>query len=415
MGIREKIRRWCPQPQVPRLTMLKNNKNVILIATTVLVVFLIVLTSSLFLRAAIAPNTPLVPVPTPTPTMAPTPVISPSPTPSPTPASTPTPTPSSSTVVQLASDLGQILSTSISYDGSRIAFAAKVNGTAEASGIPQIFVINSDGTGLKQLTFDGDCYSPSIRGDGGKIVFAKFENGGLASNIFLINSDGTERKQLTSSYNDREPKISGDGSKVTFSRFTTGEVLVINSDGSGLTHLSGNLTSCKYPSISYDGSKITLVSKYEGVYVVNADGTGLKLVSETGKDPQQPQISADGARIVYVDSHFEGPLYIRNDMYILNSDGTGLRLLVSSGASDFSHSFSGDGRRIAYYAKIPVNQHYLGSEDLGIFVINSDGKGLNHISETGEFPSISGNGNKVVFVSTADGFSYQILLASLLY
>jgi Tol biopolymer transport system component len=411
MGIREKIRRWCPQPQVPRLTMLKNNKNVILIATTVLVVFLLILTSSWFFRPAIAPNAPLLTVPTPTPTIAPTPAISPSPTPSPTPASTPF----QSTVIQLASGLGRILSTSISYDGSRIAFAAEVNGTAEASGIPQIFVINSDGTGLKQLTFDGNCYSPSISGDGNNIVFAKFENGGQVSNIYLVNSDGTERKQLTSTYNDREPKISGDGTKVTFSRWTTGEVLVINSDGSGLMHLTGNLTSCKYPSISYDGSKIAFVSKYEGVYVVNADGTGLKLVSETGKDPQQPQISADGARIVYGDSYFEGPLHIRNDLYVLNSDGTELKLLVSSAASDFSHSLSGDGRRIAYYAKIPVNQHYLGPEDLGIFVINFDGTGLNHVSETGELPSISGNGNKVVFVSSADGYSYQMFLASLPY
>jgi Tol biopolymer transport system component len=140
---------------------------------------------------------------------------------------------------------------SISGDGSKIAFMSRGVGNES-----EIFVINSDGSGLKQLTdnSDGDM-NPSISGDGSKIAFSKdiFSNDAateiIASEIFVINSDGSGLTQLTSNSEDAfvpsgNPSISGDDSKVAFQRLDRSnwdyEIFVINSDGSGEKQLTDN-------------------------------------------------------------------------------------------------------------------------------------------------------------------------------
>ncbi len=140
----------------------------------------------------------------------------------------------------------------ISGYGTKIAF----NGDGE------IFVVNSDGTGLTQLTYNmRSIYHPSISGDGTKIAFYSEVDGDWE--IFLVTFDGSSWSspiQLT--YNtvpDISPSISGDGSKIAFSSdLNDREIFVVNSDGTGLTQLTHN-NEYEYdssPSISGDGSKI---------------------------------------------------------------------------------------------------------------------------------------------------------------
>src|SRR4030067_3334746 len=96
----------------------------------------------------------------------------------------------------------------------------------------------------------------SISGDGGKIAFTGYDktkeppSSGWASetNIFVINSDGTGLTQLTNNTEmDRNPSISDDGSKIAFNNFVDSglkspstEIFVINSDGTELTQLTNN-------------------------------------------------------------------------------------------------------------------------------------------------------------------------------
>ena len=83
---------------------------------------------------------------------------------------------------------------SISGDGNKIAFVTGID--METS---EIFVINSDGTGLTQLTNNTENIdNPSISGDGSKIAFTDSVYGDkTSSEIFVINSDGTGLTQLT--------------------------------------------------------------------------------------------------------------------------------------------------------------------------------------------------------------------------
>ena len=61
----------------------------------------------------------------------------------------------------------------ISADGGTIAFASNT-GAADASAPPQIFAINPDGTGMRQLTSGPDAATnPSLSGDGSLVAFVQ--------------------------------------------------------------------------------------------------------------------------------------------------------------------------------------------------------------------------------------------------
>ena len=101
---------------------------------------------------------------------------------------------------------GEALIAVISGNGSKVAFSSNGNLTGGNAGhIQQVYLINRDGTGLSQVTHltDAEIYFLKISDDATKIVFAAEANP-LGTNadgnveIFAINADGTGLKQLTS-------------------------------------------------------------------------------------------------------------------------------------------------------------------------------------------------------------------------
>jgi hypothetical protein len=125
------------------------------------------------------------------------------------------------TPTQLTFNTARDVWPSISGDGNKIAFSSNVGGVYE------IYVINSDGSGLTQVTdnfvVEG---SPSISGDGGKIAFlSEIDNADFE--IFVINSDGSDLTQLTdNTVDDWHPSISGDGNKIAFT--SGGDIYVVS-------------------------------------------------------------------------------------------------------------------------------------------------------------------------------------------
>jgi Tol biopolymer transport system component len=108
--------------------------------------------------------------------------------------------------------------------------------------------MNSDGSGLVQLTSGAINADPVWSPDGRRITFGSDREGGGKLNIFVMNADGSGQQQLTHfdvPYEAGDTNWSSDGRKITFEYDISGmqqsdpsayaEVWTMNADGSGQT------------------------------------------------------------------------------------------------------------------------------------------------------------------------------------
>jgi TolB protein len=224
-----------------------------------------------------------------------------------------------------------------SPDGTKIAFAhgRPTEGWTSAHGID---VINADGMSRVELSPFGS--HPDWSPDGTRIVF--HNQCGLPEspdpctgdsrwNLWVMNSDGTGLTQLTDF--GSQPKWSPDGSKIAF-KDSPEQVWIVNPNGTDLTRLADGWR----PAWSPDGSKIAFtfydrpceVTLNCSINVMNVDGTGLTRLLHSGVGPYyvlgQLEWSPDGRKIAFTMNDWE--------VYTINPDATGLTNITNHPAED---------------------------------------------------------------------------------
>jgi Tol biopolymer transport system component len=149
--------------------------------------------------------------------------------------------------------LGQF---SISHDGKQIAYLA-LNALASLEKVPLDPARGTTGPATPLLRQSGVLSAPDVSPDGEWIVFYTV---GSREDLFLVRSDGTGLRKLTDdAHKDRGPSWSPDGKRIAFySNRDQGkfEIWVINSDGSGLTPLTKTSGRAWFPWWSPDGTRI---------------------------------------------------------------------------------------------------------------------------------------------------------------
>jgi Tol biopolymer transport system component len=169
---------------------------------------------------------------------------------------------------------------------------------------------SSDGGGLTQITSNpgGDDIPGGWSPNGKRIVFDRISPEGDSEGLFVVNINGTGLKQITpdlrfSSFGSWSPQ----GNEIVFSRHVTADVhssiWVVHADGTGLREINIQPASacgganadpdaqgCNEPTWSPDGTMIAFVRSHNNdvdgeIYTVNADGTDLtKVTSAPGSN-----------------------------------------------------------------------------------------------------------------------------------
>jgi Tol biopolymer transport system component len=172
-----------------------------------------------------------------------------------------------------------------SPDGSKIVFTAKPAGSSTRD----IYVVSSDGSDLIRLTSGvgtGNNAYPAFSPDGSKIVFTSDRSG--TWQVWVMNADGSGQTQLTfdPQPKDQVPDWSPDGSKIAYIADTRGiadtvspswgDIWIMNADGTNQHPITSG-ASYYGTAWSPDGTRIaTLDATLTGrtLYTVNAADGG---------------------------------------------------------------------------------------------------------------------------------------------
>jgi Tol biopolymer transport system component len=305
----------------------------------------------------------------------------------------------------------------------KIAFLSDVPKARLPKGIRwqgELYIVNADGSGMRRLArFAMSGLHPAWSPDGQRIAFERRVgpigapppgNGACFRvchvEIFVVNADGSELRNLTGKAGGGVPAWSPDGRQIAFSRDIgfNPKLYVMNADGSGQRRVTKDPIDVWGASWSPDGQRLTFASGVQGignvwVYVVNVDGSSQQqLTRDWGQDPVW---SPDGQRIAFMNYRDERPsggLRWQKVMYVMNADGSERQTLTWLSNRDGSYSWSPDGRRIAFVSDRDGNDE--------VYVINVDGSGLRNLTRSPArdgHPVWSPDGRTIAFVSSRGG------------
>jgi serine/threonine protein kinase len=206
---------------------------------------------------------------------------------------------------KLISEVGNYFGVSWFPDG-RIAFSSM------ASGNPDIWVINSDSTGQKQLTSNnGANYHPSVSPDGRYIAFTCYRGGVFT--IWRMDADGSNQKQLTTGDGAFHPSWSPDGRWVFYEVLASGSATLwkVGADGGDAVVVTKYYSSG--PAVSPDGRLISCtyfddqVASLRYAALPSEGGSPIKLFGSP--DPNRQRVTRwtpDSQALLYVDTHDGG-------------------------------------------------------------------------------------------------------------
>lgn len=298
-----------------------------------------------------------------------------------------------------------------SPDGSKILFAARSLDDKEFNNSGDIYVMDTDGENMKNLTQSPELeWSATWSPDGNQIAFS-LKMGEGESSIFVVDENGHNQQRLTFSPGwDLAPHWSPDGKRIVFSR-SNGEggssIFVMNANGQKQQRLSPEPDINGLPYWSPDGGKIAVLSIRDDasrIYAMNTNGRNVQhFTHQRRKYCTPPAWSPDGRWLAYGsgDERSWG-------IYLIDPQGDNETLITRSEVSELNGfvrvwppTWSPDSQHLIYVDP----QHH--DDDVGLIKIDVDIGMPTHLNTDGlsdcAHPLWSPDGNSLLFSAFKSG------------
>jgi Tol biopolymer transport system component len=196
--------------------------------------------------------------------------------------------------------------------------------------------------------------------DGSRIAFVVADYSQATGDIYVVNLDGTGLRRLTDdSELDDSPAWSPDGSRIVFRSYRSGldgELWIMDAaDGGGLRNLTPQRGSAvidhRRPAWSPDGDRIAFASTAGGtwdIWTMRADGSDWRRLTSSPALDAEPAWSPDGARLVFRGCDAAAGC----DLFLVDAAG-GTALRVAFAGDERMPAWSPDGQRIAFVHQEP--------------------------------------------------------------
>ena len=195
--------------------------------------------------------------------------------------------------------------------------------------VPEMLLLDTATNVVSRLLPAGTvAMDPTPSPDGARIAFVVANYAESTGDIWIVNRNGSGLRQLTTAPElDDQPSWSPDGSQLVFRSFRTGrsgDIWRVNADGSGAVNLTPDplpgVTDERHPAWSPDGSRVAFTSDAGGnydVWTMTAFGASRVRLTSSPEFDAEPAWSPDGATIVFRRSD---PL-LGSDLWLVPSSG----------------------------------------------------------------------------------------------
>jgi TolB protein len=254
---------------------------------------------------------------------------------------------------------GQLVSTS-----GQLVFAGVTDRGENAPSIGEIYVVDADGGGLRQVTHQEQFAEyPAWSPDGTSIAYtSRVDERELG--LWVVPANGGAPRQVVDQA-ARHPAWSATSDAIAFvsPAEAGGKLSIVNADGSGLHMVELPPGVADYPVWSPDGRHLTFTffpqsGNRESVYIANAGGTDPRPLIEAGTYSYAASWSADSKRLAFV---------LDGQVAVAAVDGSDAEAITIGRAVD-RPSFAPDGKRIVF------------TQNDGVWLMNADGTGVTALS-----------------------------------
>jgi len=254
------------------------------------------------------------------------------------------------------------------YTGEPGIAQTRIVYVSEHKGAKELFVMEYDGHGARQLTADGFLnITPQWSPDRKYLVFTSYQSRTRQTIEMLDLATGKRSSLVSLAGLNITPALSPDGTKLAFATSQDGnsELYTMDMQSKALTRLTVHSAGDLSPAWAPTGQELAFTSDRGGrpqIYLMSADGSNVRRLTFDGDYNAAPAWSPRGNWIAYVCRNEQRQYKI----CLISPDGQKRQQLTSGAGVDDSPSWSPDGRHLVFSSTGGGKTH--------LYMINSDGK-----------------------------------------